>query len=253
MKSIKHSSLLRGVKIFIYKHFLLCLWVFSSLLMALMLLFVWWKYANDFVKSEIGSYAILAVIPTAIAIVRSGYQWWHRKSKRVLICTSDEKMSILASAIGVRLLQSCYSPHIDTIHPNSEYRRSKLVQGIMNNSYIIVLISPDYLSVVNHRDWVRQIIECAVSYKIDIIPVITQESDLTVGQSSYMGNLKFCHPINIDPDNITTTEMREVFNAAECIRDRLNKLDDKQYGYHYISSFLRYHFFQYLDPNAYKE
>ncbi len=253
MKSIKHSSLLHGVKTFICKHFFLCLWVLSSLFMTSMLLFIWWKYANDFEKSEIGGCAIMALIPTTIAIVRSECQWWHRKSKRVLICTSDEKMYVLASAIGGRLLQSCYSPYIDTINPNSEYRRSELIRGMMDNSYVIILIPPDYLRVANHRDWIRQIIEYAVSNKIDVVPVITQESDSTVGHISYMGNLRSCHPIDIDSDDITTTEISGVFDAAECIHDKLNRLDDKQYGYHYISSFLRHRVFRYLDPDAWDE
>ena len=96
----------------------------------------------------------------------------------------------------------------------------------------------------------RQIIEDAVSHKIDVVPVIAQEDDSTIRQSGYKENLRLCHPVIIDSDDIAATEMSKVFDATEYVCDSLSKLDDKQYGYHCLSSFLKHYVFRYLDQNA---
>lgn len=249
MKPIRISTLLHNFKTFVYKHFLLCLWLLSSLSMALMLIYIWWNHASNFIRGEITSYALVALIPTLVAVVRSVHQWLHRKNKRVLICTSDGKMSILADAIGTHLAQRCYYPYISAIDPDSEYRISRLIQEMENDGYVVVLISSDYLDAPKHRDWVQQIIESAVSHKIDVVFIVEQKNDLAVGQAGYIESLMSNSLAGIDfIDIIDPTETCRMSRAAESICDKIDKLDDEQYGYYRIVSFLRFHFFRYLDP-----
>lgn len=253
MKPIRLSTLLHNAKTFACKHFLLCLWLLSSLSMVSMLIYIWWNYANDFVRDEIKSYALIVMIPTVVSVTRSVRQWLHRKNKRVLICMSDGKMSVLAGAIGTHLTQSCYSPYIGNIDPDSEYRKAKLIQDMEGDSYVVLLVSSDFLDTPKHRDWMQQIIEAAASHKIDIVSVVEQKNNPTVRQADYMENLISNNLAGIDSADIDPTETCRMFRAAERVCDKIDKLDDEQCGYYRIASFIRRHFFRYLDPEAWDE